>query len=214
MHVQTVAAKNLAMASPLETWYSSQPTAASRFDDASELSWFHSEQPHFPHSPEFKTDAGTVNMLGSEWEKGLLKFEDPMDAKDDSFFTATAVQKHEVSFPDPLTTKTLDDDYSLLPATSNDLTEILFGQTNEISDYSLTLKDDRFRIANMESEVTLYPVFLMSSFSDCRTWAALRPSYLLFHPKTPTPISGGEIWVFWTDWRIPVMRRTFLRIGR
>ena len=145
--VQSAAAKSTAMASPLETWYSAQPTARSRFDDASEPSWYHPEQPHFPHNPEFTSDVGTVNMLASESGNGVLKFEDPMD---DSFFTATVVQKHEVSFPDPpsLTdTKTLDDDYGLFSATGNDLTELLFGQTNEISDYSLILKDDRFMIA-------------------------------------------------------------------
>jgi hypothetical protein len=153
-------------------------------------------------------------MLGPESETGVLKFEGPMDLKDDLSFT-TVDQKREVSFPDPLTdTDALDNEYSLFSATSNDLTDMLFGQTNNISNSSLTLKDDRFRIANMESAVTLYPVFLMSSFSDCRTWVAPRPSYLLFPQKTPIPIAGGEIWVFWTDWRIPVMRGKFLRIGR
>ena len=69
--------------------------------------------------------------------------------------------KSDASLPDLLLfdIKTLENDNGLWSSTSTELMHMLLGsQTDDIPDFSLTLNDDRFRLAHLESTVALYPV--------------------------------------------------------
>jgi len=67
--------------------------------------------------------------------------------------------KSDYPFHDPPgDIKTLDNDDNIWSATSGELVDMLFGQTEDMADFSLVLNDDRFRLANIESAMTLFPV--------------------------------------------------------
>jgi len=92
---------------------------------------------------------------------GFLKLEVPMDSTAADSNLLFNDFKSDASLPDLLLfdIKTLENDNGLWSSTSTELMHMLLGsQTDDIPDFSLTLNDDRFRLPNLESAVTLYPV--------------------------------------------------------
>ena len=104
-----------------------------------------------------KVEART-NGLGLE--TAFLKLEEPTDSTaDDSNVLFNDVKSDATSLDLLSHVKVLDNDDGLWSNTNTDLMHMLLGsQTDDIPDFSLTLDDDRFRLANIESADTLYPV--------------------------------------------------------
>jgi len=93
-------------------------------------------------------------------ETAFLKLEEPTDSTaDDSNVLFNDVKSDATSLDLLSHVKVLDNDDGLWSNTNTDLMHMLLGsQTDDIPDFSLTLDDDRFRLANIESADTLYPV--------------------------------------------------------
>jgi len=96
-------------------------------------------------------------------ETAFLKLEEPTNSTADDSNALFYDVKSDATALDLLShVKVLDnddDDDGLWSNTNTDLMHMLLGsQTDDIPDFSLTLDDDRFRLANIESADTLYPV--------------------------------------------------------
>jgi len=93
-------------------------------------------------------------------ETAFLKSEEPTNSTvDDSNALFYDVKSDATSLDLLKHVKVLDNDDGLWSNTNTDLMHMLLGsQTDDIPDFSLTLDDDRFRLANIESADTLYPV--------------------------------------------------------